>query len=111
MLVTAADDTPLLWVLRDHLGVTSTKFRCGMGLCGDCTVHMNGHSTRACLTPLSMVSGKKITTIEGVGTTPIGKSVQEAWLALNLPLALQEPQRRHTEPSCGSRHEVPRNSI
>jgi isoquinoline 1-oxidoreductase alpha subunit len=83
--VTAADDTPLLWVLRDHLGMTGTKFGCGMALCGACTVHVDGQATRSCVTPVSAVAGKKITTIEGVGATPAGKAVQAAWLSLNVP--------------------------
>ena len=83
--VTAADDTPLLWVLRDHLGMTGTKFGCGMGLCGACTVHVEGQPTRSCITPVSAVAGKRITTIEGIGATPPGKAVQGAWLALNVP--------------------------
>jgi isoquinoline 1-oxidoreductase alpha subunit len=83
--VSAADDTPLLWVLRDHLGLTGTKFGCGMALCGACTVHVDGQATRSCVTPASAVAGKKITTIEGVGATPAGKAVQAAWLSLNVP--------------------------
>jgi len=83
--VTAAADTPLLWVLRDHLGMTGTKFGCGMALCGACTVHLDGQPARGCVTPLSAVAGKKITTIEGIGSTPAGKAVQDAWLALNVP--------------------------
>ena len=83
--VAAADDTPLLWVLRDHLGMTGTKFGCGMALCGACTVHVDGQPTRSCVTPASAVAGKKITTIEGIGATPKGKAVQNAWLALNVP--------------------------
>jgi isoquinoline 1-oxidoreductase alpha subunit len=83
--VTAADDTPLLWVLRDHLGLTGTKFGCGMALCGACTVHLDGQPTRACMTPISAVAGKKITTIEGIGATPTGKAVQDAWLTLDVP--------------------------
>jgi isoquinoline 1-oxidoreductase subunit alpha len=83
--VTAADDTPLLWVLRDHLGMTGTKFGCGMALCGACTVHVDGQPIRSCVTPASAVTGKKITTIEGIGATPMGKAVQNAWLALNVP--------------------------
>ena len=83
--VTASDDTPLLWVLRDHLGLTGTKFGCGMALCGACTVHVDGQPIRSCVTPLSAVVGKKITTIEGVGATPVGKAVQNAWLAINVP--------------------------
>jgi isoquinoline 1-oxidoreductase alpha subunit len=83
--VTAADDTPLLWVLRDHLGMTGTKFGCGMALCGACTVHVDGQPIRSCVTPASAVAGKKITTIEGIGATPVGKAVQNAWLSLNVP--------------------------
>jgi isoquinoline 1-oxidoreductase alpha subunit len=83
--VTAAEDTPLLWVLRDHLGMTGTKFGCGMALCGACTVHVDGQPTRSCVTPASAVAGKKITTIEGIGAAPMGKAVQNAWLALNVP--------------------------
>lgn len=83
--VTAPDDTPLLWVLRDHLGMTGTKFGCGMALCGACTVHVDGQPIRSCVTPASAVAGKKITTIEGIGVTPVGKAVQNAWLALNVP--------------------------
>jgi isoquinoline 1-oxidoreductase subunit alpha len=82
--VTAADDTPLLWVLRDHLGMTGTKFGCGMALCGACTVHLDGQPARACVTAVSAAAGKKITTIEGVGATAAGKAVQSAWLALNV---------------------------
>ncbi|MFL6604940.1 MAG: (2Fe-2S)-binding protein [Steroidobacteraceae bacterium] len=83
--VAATDDTPLLWVLRDHLGMTGTKFGCGMALCGACTVLVDGAAVRACVLPLSQVAGKKITTIEGVGATPDGKAVQDAWVALNVP--------------------------
>jgi isoquinoline 1-oxidoreductase subunit alpha len=85
MQVTAADDTPLLWVLRDHLGMTGTKFGCGMALCGACTVHLDGQPTRACMTPISAVAGKHITTIEGIGATPAGQAVQDAWLTLDVP--------------------------
>jgi len=83
--ISAADDTPLLWVLRDHLGMTGTKFGCGMALCGACTVHVDGQAVRACVLPASAVVGKKITTIEGVGDTAKGKALQEAWMALNVP--------------------------
>lgn len=75
------DDTPLLWVLRDVLGMTGTKFGCGMALCGACTVHMNGSAVRSCIMPVSAVVGAEITTIEAVGETPVGKRVQAAWLA------------------------------
>ena len=85
MNVTAADDTPLLWALRDHLGLTGTKFGCGMALCGACTVHVDGEPTRACVTPLSAVAGKKIVTIEGVSATQQGKALQEAWIQMNVP--------------------------
>jgi isoquinoline 1-oxidoreductase alpha subunit len=81
----AAEDTPLLWALRDHLGLTGTKFGCGMALCGACTVHVDGQAVRSCVTPLSVVAGKKITTIEGVGATSTGKAVQDAWLAIDVP--------------------------
>src|SRR5437879_6555796 len=82
--VSASDDTPLLWVLRDHLGMTGTKFGCGMALCGACTVHVDGAAVRACVTPASSLVGKNITTIEGVGAMPTGKALQEAWVALNV---------------------------
>lgn len=75
------DDTPLLWVLRDVLGMTGTKFGCGMALCGACTVHMNGAAIRSCLMPVSALASARITTIEGVGATDVGKRVQDAWLA------------------------------
>ncbi|MFB4394661.1 MULTISPECIES: (2Fe-2S)-binding protein [unclassified Pseudomonas] len=75
------DDTPLLWVLRDVLHMTGTKFGCGMALCGACTVHMNGTAIRSCVMPVSALAGAEITTIEGVGATAAGKRVQDAWLA------------------------------
>jgi isoquinoline 1-oxidoreductase subunit alpha len=74
-------DTPLLWFLRDNLSLTGTKYGCGMALCGACTVHLNGEAVRACSTPLSQASGKRVTTIEEIGKTPLGKRVQDAWLA------------------------------
>lgn len=73
--------TPLLWFLRDKLELTGTKYGCGISLCGACTVHIDGAPARACTTPLSAVSGKKVVTIEAIGKTPIGKKVQEAWLS------------------------------
>lgn len=85
MNVDAPADTPMLWVLRDHLGLTGTKFGCGMALCGACTVHLDGEPVRSCQTPLSAAAGKKITTIEGVSATPAGKAVQNAWLAIGVP--------------------------
>jgi isoquinoline 1-oxidoreductase alpha subunit len=72
--------TPLLWVLRDELALKGTKFGCGMSLCGACTVHLDGAPIRACVTPVSAVVDGAVTTIEGVGTTPIGSKVQAAWL-------------------------------
>jgi isoquinoline 1-oxidoreductase alpha subunit len=73
-------DTPLLWVLRDELDLKGSKFGCGMGLCGACTVHINGTATRSCVTPIAAVGAKAVTTIEGVGETAVGKTVQAAWL-------------------------------
>ncbi|WP_441230380.1 (2Fe-2S)-binding protein [Tardiphaga sp. 215_C5_N2_1] len=80
----APNDMPLLWVLRDILGMTGTKFGCGVALCGACTVHVDGKAVRSCLLPVSAVSGRAITTIEGVGTTPVGAKVQKAWLDLEV---------------------------
>jgi isoquinoline 1-oxidoreductase alpha subunit len=81
----AAEDTPLLWVLRDNLAMTGTKFGCGMAQCGACTVHIDGQATRSCVLPVSAVAGKKISTIESVAATPAGKAVQDAWIAENVP--------------------------
>src|SRR5712692_1728463 len=83
--VDAPADMPLLWALRDVVGLTGTKFGCGMALCGACTVHVDGSPIRSCVTPVAAVAGKKITTIEGIGATPVGQRVQEAWRALNVP--------------------------
>jgi isoquinoline 1-oxidoreductase subunit alpha len=85
MPVDADPDTPLLWVLRDHLDLTGTKYGCGMALCGACTVHVNGQATRSCQAPLSSVEGKRITTIEAVGQTKEGKALQDAWVANDVP--------------------------
>ncbi|MDB5947876.1 MAG: iorA [Ramlibacter sp.] len=85
MTVAVPDDTRLLWTLRDVLGMTGTKFGCGMALCGACTVHVDGTPTRACITPISAVAGKKITTIEAIEVDPVGKRVQAAWLDLGVP--------------------------
>jgi isoquinoline 1-oxidoreductase alpha subunit len=85
MPVDADPDTPLLWVLRDHLNLTGTKYGCGMALCGACTVHVNGEPTRSCTTPLSQAAGKRITTIEAIGQTKEGKAVQDAWVANDVP--------------------------
>jgi len=86
--VDAAPDTPLLWVLRDSLHLTGTKFGCGIAQCGACTVHLDGQPVRSCSTPLSAASGKKVTTVEGIGATRAGKAVQAAWI-------------RHDVPQCG----------
>ena len=83
--VDVADDTPLLWTLRDVLNMTGTKFGCGAGLCGACTIHIDGQPVRSCLTPVSAAAGKRITTIEAIGATPAGKKIQAAWLALDVP--------------------------
>ena len=76
-----AADTPLLWFLRDNLQMTGTKYGCGMALCGACTVHINNEPARACSTPLSAIAGKRVTTIESIGLTPVGKKVQAAWIS------------------------------
>lgn len=80
----ADPDTPLLWVLRDSLQLTGTKYGCGMGLCGACTVHMDGNPVRSCITPVSAVAGKNVTTIEGVGRARVAKAVQAAWERLDV---------------------------
>jgi isoquinoline 1-oxidoreductase alpha subunit len=85
MIVEADEETPLLWVLRDFLELTGTKFGCGMALCGACTVHVDGKPTRSCVTPLAAVTGRRITTIEGIGRYKTGRVVQEAWVAENVP--------------------------
>ena len=77
-------DTPILWVLRDHLDVTSPKFGCGIALCGACTVHLDGAPIRSCSTPASAAVGKKITTIEGL-PAKVGKALQDAWIAEEVP--------------------------
>ena len=77
-------DTPLLWVLRDVLGISGTKFGCGIALCGACTVHVDGVPVRSCVTPVGTVDEKAVTTIEAVGETPIGKALQQAWLQLDV---------------------------
>ena len=74
------DDTPLLWVLRDVLGMTGTKFGCGMALCGACTVHVNGEPTRSCIKPIDSIGTSAITTIEAIGATSAGAKIQKAWL-------------------------------
>ncbi len=78
-------EMPLLWVLRDVLDMTGTKFGCGRALCGACTVHLDGQATRSCVLPVSAAVGRKITTIEAIGDTPVGKAVQSAWIAHDVP--------------------------
>ncbi|MDE2137297.1 MAG: (2Fe-2S)-binding protein [Gammaproteobacteria bacterium] len=83
--VHAAPDTPLLWVLRDHLGMSGTKFGCGAGLCGACTVHLEGTPVRSCRIPLAAAQGARITTIEGIAADRVGAAVQAAWDRIDVP--------------------------
>jgi isoquinoline 1-oxidoreductase subunit alpha len=83
--VDVPEDMPLLWVLRDVVGLTGTKFGCGIAACGACTVHLDGQATRSCVTPVSAVAGKRITTIEAIGETAAGRKIQDAWVALEVP--------------------------
>jgi isoquinoline 1-oxidoreductase alpha subunit len=83
--VQAEADTPLLWVIRDDIGLTGTKFGCGAALCGACTVHLDGVPIRSCQTPLSAVAGKEVTTIESVSSTAVGRKIQAAWIAHDVP--------------------------
>jgi len=85
LAVKDSPDTPLLWVLRDTLGMTGTKFGCGVALCGACTVHLDGAPVRSCTTPVSAAAGKKITTIEAMSANPVGKAVQSAWAKHDVP--------------------------
>jgi isoquinoline 1-oxidoreductase alpha subunit len=83
--VAGPPDMPLLWALRDGLGLTGTKFGCGIATCGACTVHVDGKATRACVTPISAVEGKEVTTIESIGETRLGPAVQAAWIRNEVP--------------------------
>ncbi|MBC7730687.1 MAG: (2Fe-2S)-binding protein [Bacteriovorax sp.] len=83
--VQAEADTPLLWVIRDDIGLTGTKFGCGAALCGACTVHLDGVPVRSCQTPLSAAAGKEVTTIESVSSTAVGRKIQAAWIAHDVP--------------------------
>lgn len=83
--VEAPDDKPLLWVLRDDLHLTGTKYGCGAALCGACTVLVDGSPRRACVMPAAAAAGKRITTVEGIGATAAGRLVQDAWIELNVP--------------------------
>ena len=78
-------DTPLLWVIRDVIGLSGTKFGCGRALCGACTIHLDGKPVRSCITPIAAAAGKRITTIEAIGATPVGKKIQQAWIELEVP--------------------------
>ncbi len=83
--VNAEADTPLLWVIRDEVGLTGTKFGCGAGLCGACTVHVDGKPVRSCQATVEQVAGRKVTTIEAMSATALGKKVQAVWIALDVP--------------------------
>ena len=83
--VDADPSTPVLWALRDNLGMTGTKFGCGAALCGACTVHLDGQPIRSCVTPIGSVAGKKITTIEAMEADQVGKAVQAAWVKHDVP--------------------------
>jgi len=78
-------DMPMLWVLRDVIGLTGTKFGCGIAACGACTIQLDGQPIRSCVTPVSAIAGKSITTIEAIGQTPAGRKIQQAWIALDVP--------------------------
>ena len=108
--VDGAPDMPLLWALRDEIGLTGTKYGCGMALCGACTVHLDGQAVRSCTTPISAVEGKHVTTIEAIAADPVGKAVQAAWRKLDVvqcgycqsgqmmsAMALLRSQRRPTD--------------
>lgn len=82
--VSAASDTPLLWAIRDTLNLTGTKFGCGIAACGACTVHLDGQQIRSCVTPLSVVEGRDVVTIEGLASSKTGKAVQDAWRKLDV---------------------------
>jgi isoquinoline 1-oxidoreductase subunit alpha len=83
--ISAEPTLPLLWVLRDLLGMTGTKYGCGMALCGACTVLIDGQALRSCVLPVDQAVGKKITTIEGIGAMPVGAALQGAWQEINVP--------------------------
>lgn len=78
--IDAPEDMPLLWVLRQELGMVGTKFGCGIGMCGACTVHLDGVATRSCSLPLGAIGDRKVSTVESLGDTPVGKALQQAWL-------------------------------
>ena len=82
--VTADPGTPLLWVLREELKMTGTKYGCGIAACGACTVHLGGVATRSCVVPVSLVAGRPVVTIEGIGHDPVGRAVQDAWVSVDV---------------------------
>src|SRR5262245_25163137 len=104
--VDASPDMPLLWVLRDLLGMNGTKFGCGVALCGACTVHLDGIPRRSCVMPVSAAAGHSITTIEGVGATAAGKRIQQAWLDLEVVQCRSWPP-----PRCSRRYRRPQTPI
>ncbi|MDP3832896.1 MAG: (2Fe-2S)-binding protein [Hydrogenophaga sp.] len=83
--VQSEPSTPLLWVLRDELGLTGTKYGCGMAICGACTVHVDGQAMRSCITPVEFAAGKRVATIEGAGNDRVGRALQAAWIELDVP--------------------------
>ena len=83
--VDAGPEMPLLWVLRDVLGMTGVKYGCGMALCGACTVQVDGQAVRSCITPVSVAANKKVVTIEAVGADPVGRALQAAWVDVGVP--------------------------
>jgi isoquinoline 1-oxidoreductase subunit alpha len=85
LTVDVPEDMPLLWVLRDVIGLTGTKYGCGIAACGACTVHLDGQPIRSCVTPVRAVGDKRVTTIEAIGQVPAGKKIQDAWIALDVP--------------------------
>jgi isoquinoline 1-oxidoreductase alpha subunit len=85
LTVDVPGDMPLLWVLRDVIGLTGTKYGCGIAACGACTVHLDGQPIRSCITPVRAVEDKRITTVEAIGQLPAGKKIQDAWISLDVP--------------------------
>ncbi len=93
------EDMPLLWAIRDVVGYTGTKFGCGMGLCGSCTIHIDGQATRSCITPVSLAQGRKVTTIDHLHTDKVGEVVQQAWLDIGVARTPWPPRRRPSAPT------------
>ena len=109
--VDAAPAMPLLWVLRDTLGMTGTKFGCGMSLCGACTVHINGQPVRSCVTPISTVAGKTVLTIEGL-SADASHPIQQAWIEEDVPqCGYCQSGQIMTAPRCWPRHRIPPTRI